>query len=134
VKEINNIHNDAASNGRIGFHEIEREASQSFKSGYYHVLNVQKINDPPPGPLPSFERMDFPRTNGNYSMRVFPDRGPGRFFRMAMSIACRLVKSFSEKIRVIGKRSVMQYSIYPLKTPGRHTPGAFIKLSEKLPK
>ena len=117
MKHINNIHNDAEISGEISSYEIEFNFNQSLISGNNQVLNVQKINDPPPGPLPSCEINYSSHANRNDAKRVFPDRGPGRFFMKAMSTDCRLFRSFSEKIRDVWKRSVTLY-IYPLKTPG----------------
>ena len=117
MKQINNIHNDAEISEGNNSCEIKFKFNQTFKSRNNHVLNVQKINDPPPGPLPSFERMDFTRSNGNVAMRVFPDRGPGRFLRKILTIARRFFMIFSGKIREVGNRSVVLY-IYPLMTPG----------------
>ncbi|MGV8018655.1 MAG: hypothetical protein AB2L26_10825 [Ignavibacteria bacterium] len=120
MKQINNIHNDAVISGEISPYEIEFILNQSLISGNNQVLNVQKINDPPPGPHPSCEINYSFHANRNDERRVFPDRGPGRFFRKARSTGCRLFRSFSEKIRDVWKRSVTLY-IYPLKTPGALT-------------
>jgi len=117
VKQINNIQNDAEISGGISSYEIEFNLNQSLISGNNQVLNVQKINDPPPGPLPSCEINYSSHVNHNDAKSVFPDRGPGRFFRKAMSTTRRLFRSFSERISAVWKRSVMLY-IYALKTPG----------------
>ncbi len=124
VKQINNIHNDAEISGRIISYEIEFNFNQTFLSGNNQVLNVQKINDPPPGPHPSCEINYSSHSNRNDAKRVFPDRGPGRFFKEAMSTDCRLFRSFSEKSVMFGKISNALY--LSLEDSRRFCSGVFI--------